>query len=193
MKVTRQFLSVFRLLRIVSWKLFSLSCAVLIFFQWFDVKYMSVSNVIWKIRQKIRPTEFHLAKEENHFVSFRIVLTNHSVCKKEVADGSNLRLLPSFQSRFRDENRNSQSSVNLLSIHLQLKVVKRWKDFKRRRRVFFLSTSASTIKDTFDTDIYFTSDHWQKRSTTQDKLQSFQETIRSKRKTLKNWQVTFIY
>ena len=46
---------------------------------------------------------------------------------------------------------------------------------------------------TFDTDIYFTSDHWQKRSTTQDKLKSFQETIRSKRKTLKNWQVTFIY
>ena len=38
---------------------------------------------------------------------------------------------------------------------------------------------------TFDTDIYFTSDHWQKRSTTQDKLKSFQETIRSLRKILK--------
>ena len=46
---------------------------------------------------------------------------------------------------------------------------------------------------TFDTDIYFTSDHWQKRSTTQDKLQSFQETIPRKQKTLKNWRVTFIY
>ena len=45
---------------------------------------------------------------------------------------------------------------------------------------------------TFDTDIYFMSDHWQKRSTTQNKLQSFQKTIRSKRKILKKCQVTFI-
>ena len=45
MKVTWQFLSVFRLLRIFSWKLCSLSCVVLLFCQWSDVKYMSVSNV----------------------------------------------------------------------------------------------------------------------------------------------------
>ena len=45
MKVTCQFLSVFCFLRIVSWKLCSLSCVVLLFCQWSDVKYMSVSNV----------------------------------------------------------------------------------------------------------------------------------------------------